>query len=90
MKLNFLEIETCVKSKPNQNFSAFSQRRCRRAPVLEFEAEHHGEEHEEEQDVSKHFLQTRKNQLNDLQDHLERYYNVFPVFGFKSADYGIK
>ena len=35
--------------------------------------------------ASTQFLQIRKNQLFDLQETLERYCNVLPVFGFKSA-----
>ena len=31
----------------------------------------------------------QKNQLIELQEHLERYCNVIPVFGFKSAKYDI-
>ena len=44
---------------------------------------------EEEEDLSTQFLQTQKNQLNDLQEHFERYCNVLPVFGFNSAKYEI-
>ena len=38
-ELKFLEVETSVKSNFNQKFSALSQRRCRKEPVLEFEDE---------------------------------------------------
>ena len=31
----------------------------------------------------------QKNQLIELQEHLERYCNVLPVFGFNSAKYDI-
>ena len=31
----------------------------------------------------------QKNQLIELQEHLERYCNVLPVFGFNSANYDI-
>ena len=31
----------------------------------------------------------QKNQLIELQEHLERYYTVLPVFGFNSAKYDI-
>ena len=31
----------------------------------------------------------QKNQLIELQEHLERYCNLLPVFGFKSAKYDI-
>ena len=35
------------------------------------------------------FLQIQKKQLIDLQEHLERYCNVSPVFGFNSAKYDL-
>ena len=35
------------------------------------------------------FLQIQKNQLIDLQESLERYCNVLPVFGFNSAKYDL-
>ena len=35
------------------------------------------------------FLQIRKKQLIDLQQHLERYCKVLPVFGFNSAKYDL-
>ena len=35
-------------------------------------------------------LQIRKNQLTELQESLERYCNVLPVFGFDSAKYDLK
>ena len=34
---------------------------------------------------STQFLQIQKKQLIDLQEHLERYCNVLPIFGFNSA-----
>ena len=42
-----------------------------------------------EKDVSTQFLQMQKSQLIELQEHLERYCNVLPVFGFNSAKYDI-
>ena len=44
---------------------------------------------EEEQDLSIQFLRVQKNQIIDLQEHIERYCNVLPVFDFKSAKYYI-
>ena len=35
--------------------------------------------------ASTQFLRTQKNQIVDLQETLERYCNVLPVFGFNSA-----
>ena len=84
-----LEIETGVKSKLNQSFSALNQRHCREEPVLEFEDACIKEEEEEEQEVSTKFLQTQKKQLFDMEDDLERNCNILPVFGFNSAKYDI-
>ena len=39
--------------------------------------------------MSTRILQMQKNQLIDLQELFERYYNVLPVFGFNSAKYDI-
>ena len=87
MELKVLEIGTSVKSKLIQIFSTLGQRRCRKEPVLEFKDKCI---EEEEQDLSLQFLKTQKNQCFDLQDHLERYCNVPPVFGFNNAKNDIK
>ena len=39
--------------------------------------------------VSTHFLHIQKNQLKDLQESLERFCNVLPVFSFNSAKYDL-
>ena len=39
--------------------------------------------------MSTQFLRTQKNQLIDLKQHLERYVNTFPVFGFKRGRYDL-
>ena len=65
-------------------------------PVLEFEdegieeEEEEEEEEEDEQDVSTQSLQAQKDQLSNLQDHLEKYCNVLQVFGFNNANYDNK
>ena len=48
-EIKIFELETIVKSKLSQTFSAFNQRRCSQEPVLEFEDA--CIEKEEEQDV---------------------------------------
>ena len=88
MKLNFLEIETAVKSKLTRTLESLNERRCRDQRVFEFE-DHCFEDENEEKDASTQFLQMQKNQLIELQEHLERYCNVLPVFGFNSAKYDI-
>ena len=39
--------------------------------------------------MSTQFLRIQKNQLIDLKQHLERYVNILPVFGFNSGRYGL-
>ena len=88
MKLKFLEIETAIKSRLTRTLESLSERRCRNQRVFEFE-DHCFEDDNEEKDASKQFLQMQKKQLIELQEHLERYCNVLPVFGFNSAKYDI-
>ena len=40
--------------------------------------------------MSTQFLPIKKNQLTDLKQHLERYVNTLPVFGFNSGRYDLK
>ena len=86
MKLKFLDIETAIKSKLTRTLETLNERRCRNQRDFEFE-DHCFED--EEKDASTQFLQMQKNQLIELQEHLERYCNVLPVFGFNSAKYDI-
>ena len=88
IKLKFLEIETAIKSKLTQTLESLNERRCRNQRVFEFE-DHSFEDDNEEKDASTQFLQMQKNQLIELQEHLEHYCNVLPVFGFNSAKYDI-
>ena len=88
MKLKFLEIETAIKSKLALILETLNERRCRKQRDFEFE-DHCFEDENEEKDASTQFLQMQKNQLIELQEHLERYCNVLPVFGFNSAKYDI-
>ena len=88
MKLKFLEIETAIKSKLIRTLESLNERRCCNQRVFEFE-DHCFEDDNEEKDASTHFLQMQKNQLIELQEHLARYCNVLPVFGFNRAKYDI-
>ena len=88
MKLKFLEIETAIKSKLARTLENLNERRCRNQRDFEFK-DHCFEDDNEEKDASTQFLQMQKNQLIELQEHLERYCNVLPVFGFNSAKYDI-
>ena len=84
MKLKFLEMETAIKSKLTRTLESLNERRCRNQRVFDFE-DHFFEDDNEEKDASTQFLQMQQNQLIELQEHLERYCNVLPVFGFISA-----
>ena len=88
MKLNFLERETAIKSKLSRILESLNERGCGNQRVFEFE-DHCFEDDNEEKDASTQFLQMQKNQLIELQEHLEHYCNVLPVFGFNSAKYDI-
>ena len=83
-KLKILETETTIKSKLTRTLESLNERRCRNHCVFQLE-DHCFENDNEEKDVSTQFLQMQKNQLIELEEHLERYCNVLPVFGFNSA-----
>ena len=90
MKLKFLEVETAIKGKLTQTLESLNERRCRCRNQRVFESEDHCfEDDNEEKDASTQFLQMQKNQLIELQERLERYFNVSLVFGFNSAKYDI-
>ena len=88
MKLKFLEIETAIKSKLTRTLESLNERSSRNQRVFEFK-DHCFEDDNEEKDASTQFLQMQKNQLIELQEHLERYCNVLPLFAFNSAKYDI-
>ena len=88
MKLKFLGIETAIKSKLSRTLESLNERRCRNQRGFEFE-DHCFEDDNEEKDASTQFLQMQKKQLIELQEHLERYCNLLPAFGFNSAKYDI-
>ena len=88
MILKFLEKETAIKSKLTRTLESLNEPRCRNQCVFEFE-DHCFEDDNQEKDASTHFLRMQKNQLIELQEHLERYCNVSTVFGFNSAKYDI-
>ena len=84
MELKFLEVETAIKSKLTRTLESLNERRCRNQRVSEFE-DHCFEDDNKEKSASAQILQMQKNQFIELQEHLERYCNVLPVFGFNSA-----
>ena len=84
MKMKYLEVDTVIKGKVIRTLESLNERRCRKQRVFEVE-DHCFEDDNDEKDASTQFLQMQKNRLIELQEHLEGYCNVLPVFGFNSA-----
>ena len=89
MKNLFLDINKinwAIKNKMGNILENLSQRHNRRAHAV-FDMSQDG--CNKEICASTQFLQIQKYQLIDLQEFLERYYNVLFVFGFNSAKYDL-
>ena len=80
MKNLFLDIETTIKDKLGSILEKLTQRHNRREQA-------DLDDSDKEIYASTQLLQIQKNQLIDLQESLERFCNVLPVFGFNSAKY---
>ena len=74
MKLNFIKVETAIEIKLCAVLEQLNQRRNRTEGVSVFVNDCIVEE--EENDLAAQFLQMQKNQLFDLQEQFERYFNV--------------
>ena len=83
MKLFFLDIGTTIKIKLGSILEKLTQCHNRRESAR-FDMSH--DNCDNEICVPTQFLQIQRNQLFDLQESLERYCNVLPVFGFNSAE----
>ena len=84
MKNLFLDIKTKIKIKLGTILEKLTQRHNRRESAR-FDLSQ--DDDDNEICASTQLLQIRKNQLIDLQESLERYCIVLPVFGFNSAKY---
>ena len=82
MKNLFLDIKTTIKIKLGSILEKLTQRHNRREQADLDDCDN-------ETCASTQLLQIQKNQLIDLQESLERYCNVLPVFGFNSAKYDL-
>ena len=85
MRSKFLEIEKKnIQKRLHKNFFILNERGSfNKSEAREYEVE--CTEDEKETDASTHFLKSLKTQLIDLMQHLERYTNDLPVFGFNSG-----
>ena len=86
MKNLFLDINTTITIKLGNILEKLTQRHNRRESSR-FDMSQ--DDCDNEICASTQFLQIQKNQLIDLQESLERYCNVLPVFGFNSAKYDL-
>ena len=82
IKLLFLDIATTIKNKLGNILEKLTQCHNRREQT-------DLDDYDNEICAPTQFLQIQKNQLIDLQESLERYCNVLPVFGFNSAKYDL-
>ena len=81
-KNSFYDIETTIKCKLGSILEKLTQRHNRRE-------QSDLDDCENETCTSTQFLQIQKKQLIDLQEHLEGYCNVLPIFGFNGAKYDL-
>ena len=89
MKLRFIEVETAIKNKLSSILEQLDQGHSQRKRVLDYDNDEYFNDTAEEMELSTQFLQMQENQLIDLQEHVERFCNTLPVFGFNSAKYDI-
>ena len=82
----FLDIETTITIKLGNILEKLTQRHNRREHAR-FDMSQ--DDCDNEVYASTQFLQIQKNQVIDLQESLERYCYVLPVFGFNSAKYDL-
>ena len=82
MKNLFFDIETTISFKLGSILEKLTQRHNRREQADLDDCDN-------ETCTSTQFLQIQKKQLIELQEHLERYCNVLPIFAFNSVKYDL-
>ena len=88
MRKKFQDIEVAVNERMKKIFDQLNE--CgKNFSSNKFEYEEECNEYSEEADMSTQILRIQKNQLIDLKQHLERYVNTLPVFGFNSGRYDL-
>ena len=89
LKSKFFEVEPAIKIKLSSILEQLNQRHSQLERVIDFDDDECFNDTAEEKELSTQFLQLKKNQLIDLQEHFERHCNTLPVSGFNSAKYDI-
>ena len=84
MRTKFHNFEVAINERMKKIFDQLNER-GKRYSNNKFEYEDECIEDSEEADLSTQFLRIQKNQLIGLKQHLERYVNTLPVFGFTSG-----
>ena len=85
MLQKFSFIENAIKTRLNSFFEKLNERKNASTPMFEFQYI----EEKEEINMSTKFLQIHKNQLLELQQHIELYVNTLTVFGCNSGKYDL-
>ena len=88
LRTKFQDIERAVNERVKKIFDQLNER-GKIFSSNKFEYEDECIEDSEEADMSTQFLRIQKNQLIDLKQHLERYMNTLPVFGFNSGRFDL-
>ena len=87
-RTKFQDIEVAVIERMKKIFDQLNER-GKNYSINKFEYKDECIEDSEEADMSTQFLRIQKNQLIDLKQHLKRYVNTLPVFGFNSSKYDL-
>ena len=88
MRTKLQVIEVAVNERMKKIFDQLNERgKIYSSKKIEYEDE--CIEDSEEADKSTQFLRIQKNQLIDFKQHLLKYVNTLPVFGFKSGRYDL-
>ena len=88
MRTNFQDIEVAVNERMKKSFDLLNER-AKNYSSNKFEYKDECIKVSEEADMSTQFLWIQKNQLIVLKQHLERYVNTLPVFGFNNGRYDL-
>ena len=88
MRTKFQDIGVAINERLKKIFDQLNER-SKNYSSSKFEYKDDCIEDSGEADMSTQFLRSQKNQLIDLKQHLERYVNTLPVFGFNSGRYDL-
>ena len=88
MRTKFQDIEVAVNERMKKIFDQLNER-GKKYSSNKIEYKDECIEDSEAADMLTQFLRIQKNQLIDLKEHLERYVNNLPAFGFNSGRYDL-